>query len=213
MRFFQTFLSLSIVLLLGLGSTGICDANPNTTEYESFFTGTYSLYTFSGHRADGGFEGTTFGGFTAYWDWGGHTNSIGFGILGSYGVGLPETNPNIQIANISPSFSYSIGKLITILASIGFTYVRIPYTIRYYYGDGYNDYHEGTDYDGYTCPTVSMSYLYQPTNRFRLMVQGQLLNGVGGVSIFDGYGRELLFRGRLLDVLDVGITFSVGVGF
>ena len=163
--------------------------NPNTIKYDGFFLVTSSLYTF--------FQGTVYGGFTAYL--GGHKTSKGFGILSSYGVGgsnIAGYETNIQIANISPSFSYKIGKS-TILSSIGVTYVHAS----------------ATDYDVTEVevgnPTLSISYLYQPNNLFTLMVQGQLQSrGVVGY-IFHEDPPHLPFQGRLHG----GIMFSLGVGF
>lgn len=163
--------------------------NSNTIQYNAFFLGTSSLYTF--------FQGTVYGGFTAYL--GGHKTSKGFGILSSYGVGgsnIDGYDTRIQIANISPSFSYKIGKS-TVLSSVGVTYVHAS----------------ATDYDVTEVevgnPTVSLSYLYQPNNLFTLMVQGQLQSrGVVG-SIFHEDPPKLPFQGRLHG----GIMFSIGVGF
>ena len=163
--------------------------NPNTIKYNGFFIGTYSLYTF--------FEGTTYSGFTAYL--GGHKTSTGFGILGSYGVGGSDIvgyDTNIQVANISPSFSYKIGKS-TILASIGVTYVHASAI-----------YFDVTEVEAAN-PTVSISYLYQPYSLFRLMVQGQLQSRGRVDFIFHEDPPKLPFEGRLHG----GIMFSIGMGF
>lgn len=208
MQFFQALLILGIAFLLGLSSTGLCNATytdldcnkrftvrqqmssetptpedgvmgndgvvqypqsekPNTIKYNDFFLGTIGLHTL--------FEGTAFGGLTAYL--GGRKTSKGFGVLGSYEVGALDIagyDTLIQIVNISLSFSYKIGKS-TILSSAGVTYVR----------------GSAIDYDDMEVEvggaTASISYLYQPDNRFTLMVQGRL-------------------QGR-------GIMLSAGVGF
>lgn len=194
MPFFQVLLFLGIVFLLGLSSTGLCNAtymdfddnrrfqvgqqmrsetpksergvihNLKTLipfKHDAFFLGTIGLHT--------SFEGTAFGGLTAYL--GGRKTSKGFGILGSYGAGVGY-DTRIQIMNISASFSYKIGKS-TILLSGGFSHVH-------FYDNMYviDEEESGS--------IVSITYLYRPGNRFTLIAQGRLQSR--GIMLSTGVG-------------------------
>lgn len=100
------------------------------------------------------------GGVTAHL--GGRVKNRGFGILGSYEAGIVEVlgyEMTAQIVNISAAGSYKLGNS-TILISLGITggYLSLE------------DFDEGAT--GYGIAS-SFSYLYQPDNKFTLMLQAR----------------------------------------
>ena len=139
--------------------------NDNSIKWNPFLLGTIGFHTL---------DGTAFGGLTGYL--GGYKTTYGFGLLGSYEVGGTDIlgyDVTMQILNISASFSYKLGNSTVILSSgatFGFFSIE--------------SLDIGREDSG---RTTSITYLYQPNNKFTLMVQGRI-------------------QGK-------GIMFSAGVGF
>ena len=124
----------------------------NAFEYNNFIVGTIGVHTL--------FEGRAFGGATAHL--GGRVNNRGFGVLGSYeggGVEIEGIDATVHMVNLSVAFSYKLRNS-TILVSVGGTGGHISL----------DDYDEAGA--GYGIAS-SFSYLYQPDNKFTLMLQAR----------------------------------------
>ena len=176
-----------VVFLLCFSSTGICNANfdytnrfrtgqevssedsksesPNTLTYNNFIVGTIGLHTLFGGRAFGGLTGHL----------GGRVENKGFGILSSYEIGQIESEGfeiTAQVINISAAASYKLGDA-TILVALG--------------GTGGSLSLDDFDIEGeFYGITSSFSYLYQPDNKFTLMLQGRLQGK--GIMLSAGIG-------------------------